>query len=47
MGCLIDPKTPAGEVHCMMTRLYTGLELAQFRGLITKKWEQTDPGTED
>ena len=44
---LINTKTPGEEVNCMMTRLYPGLELAQFQELITKNWEQTDPGTED
>ena len=47
MSCLIDTKTPGGEVNCMMTRLYRGHELPQFQELATKKWEQMDPGTED
>ena len=46
VSCLIASKTSGGEVNCMMTRLHPGRELPQFRELATKKWEQTDPGTE-
>ena len=47
VSCLIDTKTPGGEVNYMMTRLYPGLELPQFQELTTKKQEQVHPGTED
>ena len=47
MSCFIDTKTPGGEDNYTMTRLYPGHELPQFQGLITKKFEQMDPGTED
>ena len=46
VSCLIDTETPGGEADYMMPRLYPGHELPQFRELTTKKWEQTDPGTE-
>ena len=47
MSCLIDSKTPGGEVNYKMTRLYPRHELPQFREQPSKKWEQTNPGTED
>ena len=47
MNCLTDTKTPGGEVNIMMTRLFQGHELPQFRELATKKQEQMDAGTED
>ena len=47
MNCLIDTKSPVGEVNYMMTRLYPGHELPQFQEIATKKWEQMDPGTKD
>ena len=43
MNCLIDTKTPVGEVNYMMARLYPGHELPQFQEIATKKWEQMDP----
>ena len=47
MSCLIDTKTPGGEINYMMIRLYPGHELPQFQDLTAKKWEQMDPGIED
>ena len=44
MSCLIDTKTSGEKVNYLMTRLYPGLELPQFRELITKKGEQMNPG---
>ena len=40
MSCLIDTKTPGGEVNYMVTRLYPGRELPQFPVLATKKREK-------
>ena len=40
MSCLIDTETPGGEINYMMTRLYLGLELPQFRELTAKKWNK-------
>ena len=36
MSCLINTKTPGGEVNYMMTRLYPGHELPQFQELNAK-----------
>ena len=47
MSCLIETKTPGGEINYMTTRLYPGLELPQFQGLTAKKWEQVYPGTKE
>ena len=47
MSCLIDTRTPGGEVNYMMTRLDPGQELPQFQELTAKKWEQPDPKTDD
>ena len=47
LSCLIDTKTPGGEINYTMTRLYPGLEPPQFRELTAKKWEQMDPEIED
>ena len=40
MSCLIDTKTPGGEVSYMMASLYPGHDLPQFQELAAKKWEQ-------
>ena len=42
MSCLIDTKTPGGEVSYMMTSLYPGYDLKQFQELAPKKWEQVN-----
>ena len=47
MSCLIDTNTSGGKANYMMTRLYPGHELLQFREEAAKKWEQMNPGTED
>ena len=47
--------TLADSLHCtgyslvifLMTSLHPGHELPQLRELATKKWEQTDPETEE
>ena len=43
MSCLIDTKTPGGEVNCMTARPYPGLELPKFRELTAKKWGKNGP----
>ena len=47
MSYLIDTNTSGGKVNYMMTRLYPGHELLQFREVATKKREKLNPGTED
>ena len=43
VSCLIDTKTPGGEVNCMTARPYPGLELPKFRELTAKKWGENGP----
>ena len=47
MSRLTDTETSNREGNCLMTRLFPGLELPQFRELTAEKWEQVHPATED
>ena len=40
MSCLTDTETLGGKVNYIMTRLYPGHELPQFRELASEKWPQ-------
>ena len=35
------------KINCMMTRLWPRYKLPWFQEMASKKWKQTDPGTED